>query len=121
MYFFLFQRRDNGVNNDVFVGKTKLSGIDTIIEWYFLSFLWQNPDETHAKNGYQTPIQARFYLTIPNIKGPQVKYNHFFNFKIVKLNLNDFDISTCVGNRHKRHFMFSLGSIIRLHPLYNIG
>ncbi len=98
------------MTNDVYIGKSNLFGLSTVVEWYFLNSFWQTPDLVNPKDGFQLPIEVRFYLTIPGIAGTQLKYNHLFDFKTVRLNLNDYDISPCIRIRAKRHYMFSLGS-----------
>lgn len=63
------------------------------------------------KDGFQLPVEVKFFLELPF--GKQVKYNHFFAFEPRRMDLNDFDISECTHHLEKKHYMFSLKSKIQ--------
>ena len=103
-----FKRRD-GVNNDVFVGQRSLAGYNATFEWYFLSYFWNKTDERPSSrpDNYQTPMEVKIFINVPGL-GKQVKYNHFFAFEQLRMNLDDYDVSLCYRHLPKKHFMFSL-------------
>ena len=104
------QKKRDGVNVDVYIGKGTLFGVNVSLEWFFMSDSWRVNDGIKYPDGYQLPIGAKFYLTLPGIIGNSVKSNDIFGFQTVRFRLESYDISLCQQETDQKHYMFSLKS-----------
>ena len=52
----------NGINCNIWIGQKDFNGINSSIEWYFLSDYWNLTDYGITKKRYPVPIQIIMYF-----------------------------------------------------------
>ncbi|RNA06607.1 EF-hand domain-containing D1 [Brachionus plicatilis] len=112
---FVGLKRVNGINCYVWIGQRALNGINSSIEWYFLSDLWNLTDYGIMGQRYSVPIQVIMYLPVPtqqDINKNQILEvkNNIFAFSPIPFVDRDYDINSCYENSAKKYFIFELGA-----------
>ncbi|CAF0782441.1 unnamed protein product [Brachionus calyciflorus] len=113
-YQYVGIKRLDGINCDVWIGQRDYNGINSTIEWYFLSDFW-NASSNLASKREPVPLQIRMYVPLPLQDTPnkytilEVKYN-LFGFSKIPFIARDYDISSCNEEAEKRFFIFELGN-----------
>ena len=67
---FYSQKRRDGVNNDVWIGKRLLNGLNATLEWYFMSETWNRTDDFFSEEKISIPIFVKITVDIPKQDKP---------------------------------------------------
>ncbi|CAF0782421.1 unnamed protein product [Brachionus calyciflorus] len=102
------ERRQDGINTDVWIGRKTINGLESILEWYFMAESWNKTDL--SQKYVPTPIKFITYTTakLQNATGVLKVTNNIFNFRETELNLFEYDIRSCVTDLEKQSFLFSV-------------
>ncbi|RNA06608.1 EF-hand domain-containing D1, partial [Brachionus plicatilis] len=109
---FVGLKRIDGILTNVWIGKKKLNGKDSIIEWHFLAQTWNKTEWTEP---YQTtPLKIIIFtpILIPgtNITGTGKFTNNVFYFSEHELNIYEFNIRACLEDKPRQTLSISISS-----------
>jgi len=97
--------RTRGINTDVWIAPRQYQGQDTIWEWHFMTDQWVSQEINGVRDN--EPVLLNIFFPVNNTYKYLDQF-HYTQFEATRIDLFDFDLSTCEKNLGSKHIAFAL-------------